>query len=50
MATNILAFAIGCAAAALLFSRLGALCFVVPPVVAGVSLLVRLMVPARPAA
>ncbi|BAM88568.1 conserved membrane hypothetical protein [Bradyrhizobium oligotrophicum S58] len=49
MAVNVLAFALGCGAAALLFTRLGSWCFVVPPIVAALALAVRLAgpVPAR---
>jgi uncharacterized membrane protein YoaK (UPF0700 family) len=42
MSITILVFAIGCAAAALLFSRVGVECFVVPPVVGSLQLLVLL--------
>jgi uncharacterized membrane protein YoaK (UPF0700 family) len=42
MSTNVVVFAIGCAAAALLYARFGVWCFVVPPVVALASLIVRL--------
>jgi len=41
MSTNIIVFAIGCGAAALLFTRIGVWCFVVPPVLAALSLIVR---------
>jgi uncharacterized membrane protein YoaK (UPF0700 family) len=43
MSTNLLVFAIGCGAAALSYSRLGVWCFVVPPVVGMLSLVVRLV-------
>src|SRR5271166_5991727 len=43
MSTNIIVFAIGCGAAALLFTRLGVWCFVVPPVLAALALIVRLV-------
>jgi uncharacterized membrane protein YoaK (UPF0700 family) len=43
MSTNILIFAIGCGAAALLFSRVGVKCFVVPPIVGSLQLIVRLI-------
>jgi uncharacterized membrane protein YoaK (UPF0700 family) len=43
MSTNILVFAFGCAAAALLFSRFGVWCFVIPPVVALLSIMVNLI-------
>jgi uncharacterized membrane protein YoaK (UPF0700 family) len=42
MSTNIVVFAIGCGAAALLFMRFGVWCFVVPPVLAVFSLILRL--------
>ena len=42
MSTNIVAFALGCGAAALLFVRFGVWCFVVPPVLAVLSLALRL--------
>jgi uncharacterized membrane protein YoaK (UPF0700 family) len=42
MSTNILIFAIGCGAAALLCSRVGVQCFVVPPIVGGLQLITRL--------
>src|SRR5579862_6731466 len=45
MATNVVVFAIGCAAAALLYARLSVWCFVVPPVAALLSLIVRLSEP-----
>jgi len=41
MSTNVLAFALGCAAAALLYARFGVWCFLVPPVLAAASLCVR---------
>jgi uncharacterized membrane protein YoaK (UPF0700 family) len=47
MSTNILVFAIGCGAAALLYSRLGVWCFVVPPFLGISSLIVRLVGPAK---
>jgi uncharacterized membrane protein YoaK (UPF0700 family) len=43
MSTNLLVFAIGCGAAALSYSRLGVWCFVVPPAVGMLSLVVRLV-------
>jgi len=43
MSTNVIVFAIGCGAAALLYARLGVWCFVVPPVVAAASLIIRLI-------
>jgi uncharacterized membrane protein YoaK (UPF0700 family) len=42
MSTNILIFAIGCGAAALLYSRVGVKCFLVPPIVGSLQLIVRL--------
>jgi uncharacterized membrane protein YoaK (UPF0700 family) len=47
MAVNVLVFATGCGAAALLYARFGVWCFVVPPVVAILSLIVRLTQPAE---
>jgi uncharacterized membrane protein YoaK (UPF0700 family) len=41
MSTNILAFAAGCAAAALLYARFGVWCFLAPPILAAISLCVR---------
>ena len=38
MSTNILIFAVGCGAAALLYSRVGVKCFVVPPIVGSLQL------------
>jgi hypothetical protein len=43
MSTNILIFAIGCGAAALLYSRIGVRCFMVPPLVGSLQLIVRLI-------
>ena len=43
MATNVVVFAVGCGAAALLFMRLSVWCFVVPPVLAVMSLSIRLI-------
>jgi uncharacterized membrane protein YoaK (UPF0700 family) len=48
MAINVLAFALGCGVAALLFVRLGSWCFVVPPIVAALALVVRLAGPQSP--
>jgi len=45
MATNVVVFAIGCAAAALLFSRFSVWCFAVPPLVGALSLIIRLIEP-----
>jgi uncharacterized membrane protein YoaK (UPF0700 family) len=42
MSTNILFFAVGCGAAALLYSRVGVLCFLAPPIVGSLQLVVRL--------
>jgi uncharacterized membrane protein YoaK (UPF0700 family) len=42
MAINIVIFAIGCAAAALFYARFGVWCFVAPPLVAVVALILRL--------
>ncbi len=45
MATNVVIFALGCGAAALLYARFGVWCFVVPPAVAALSLVIRLVEP-----
>jgi uncharacterized membrane protein YoaK (UPF0700 family) len=45
MSINVVVFAIGCGAAALLYARFGVWCFVVPPVVALASLIIRLTEP-----
>jgi uncharacterized membrane protein YoaK (UPF0700 family) len=42
MSVNVLVFAVGCGAAALLFMRLGVWRFVLPPIAAGLSLAVRI--------
>jgi uncharacterized membrane protein YoaK (UPF0700 family) len=42
MSINIVVFAAGCAAAALLYARVGVWCFVVPPVLGTASLFLRL--------
>ncbi|KIU43343.1 MULTISPECIES: YoaK family protein [Bradyrhizobium] len=42
MSTNIVAFALGCASAALLYARFGVWCFVLPPALACVSLFLRM--------
>src|ERR1700746_3912714 len=47
MSTNILVFACGCGAAALFFARFGVWCFVLPPIVAMLSLIVRLLEPPK---
>ena len=49
MSTNILVFAIGCGAAALLYARFNVWCFVLPPIVAILSLIVRLAGPSKTA-
>jgi uncharacterized membrane protein YoaK (UPF0700 family) len=43
MSTNILVFAIGCGTAALLYAKFGVWCFLVPPILGGLSLIVRLL-------
>jgi uncharacterized membrane protein YoaK (UPF0700 family) len=43
MSTNILFFAIGCGAAALLYSHVGVNCFLVPPIVGSLQLIIRLI-------
>jgi uncharacterized membrane protein YoaK (UPF0700 family) len=48
MSTTIALFAVGCGAAALLYSLFGVKCFLVPPIVGALQLIVRLMV-VRPA-
>jgi uncharacterized membrane protein YoaK (UPF0700 family) len=40
MSLNILVFAVGCGAAALLYSRIGMKCFLVPPIVGALQLIV----------
>jgi uncharacterized membrane protein YoaK (UPF0700 family) len=42
MSTNIAVFAAGCAAAALLYARIGVWCFVVPPVLSFAALFLRM--------
>jgi len=42
MSTEIIVFAVGCCGAALLLTRLGVWCFVVPPLLGALSLIVRL--------
>jgi uncharacterized membrane protein YoaK (UPF0700 family) len=49
LSTNILTFAVGCGAAALLYSRVGVHCFVVPPIVGGLQLITRLSGRLQPA-
>jgi uncharacterized membrane protein YoaK (UPF0700 family) len=46
MSVNVLVFALGCGAAALLFMRFEMWCFVVPPIVVGLSLAARIAEPA----
>lgn len=46
MSVNVLVFALGCGIAALLFVHVGVWCFALPPVLAGASLLVRIVGPA----
>lgn len=48
MSTNIFAFALGCAAAALLYAKFGVWCFVVPPVLAAISVTLRASIDAKP--
>jgi uncharacterized membrane protein YoaK (UPF0700 family) len=45
MSTNVVVFAIGCGAAALLYARYGVWCFLVPPLLGAISLLTRLLEP-----
>jgi uncharacterized membrane protein YoaK (UPF0700 family) len=45
MSINVVVFATGCGVAALLYARFGVGCFIVPPMVAIVSLILRLMEP-----
>jgi len=42
MSINILVFAIGCGGAALLYTQFGTWCFLLPPILASLSLIVRL--------
>ena len=46
MFVNVLVFALGCGAAALLFMRFGVWCFALPPILGGLSLAVRVAKPA----
>ena len=46
MSVNVLAFALGCGIAALLFTHFGVWCFALPPLLAGTSLIVRVTGPA----
>ena len=48
MSRSMLCFAIGCGAAALLYNRVGIKCFVVPPIVGSLLLIVRLIGRSRP--
>lgn len=45
MSKNVIVFAVGCAAAALLYAHYNIWCFVVPPLLGGLSLLARLQDP-----
>ncbi|WP_377831236.1 YoaK family protein (plasmid) [Bradyrhizobium lupini] len=45
MSKNVIVFAVGCAAAALLYAHYNVWCFLVPPLLAGLSLLARLAEP-----
>jgi uncharacterized membrane protein YoaK (UPF0700 family) len=47
MSVTVVVFALGCGAAALLFMRLEMWCFVLPPILAGLSLAVRIAEPAE---
>ena len=47
MATNIIVFAIGCGVAALLYTHLNVWCFVVPPVLGALALILRIAEPAK---
>ena len=47
MSTNIVVFASGCGIAALLYARFSVWCFVLPPIVAVLSLVIRLLEPAK---
>lgn len=47
MSKNVIIFAVGCAAAALLYAHYNVWCFVVPPILGGLSLLARLTEPTR---
>jgi hypothetical protein len=46
MSVYVLVFALGCGAAALLFMRFKMWCFVLPPIVVGLSLAARIAEPA----
>jgi len=43
MSTNVLVFATGCGAAALLYARFGIWCFVLPPIIGFFSIIIRLL-------
>jgi uncharacterized membrane protein YoaK (UPF0700 family) len=45
MSKNVIVFAVGCAAAALLYAHYNVWCFLLPPLLAGLSLLARLTEP-----
>nr|WP_035691998.1 YoaK family protein [Bradyrhizobium elkanii] len=47
MTRSVIVFAVGCGAAALLYARYGVWCFVVPPGLAAISLLLRLASPIK---
>jgi uncharacterized membrane protein YoaK (UPF0700 family) len=47
MSKNVIVFAVGCAAAALLYAHYNVWCFLVPPLLAGLSLHARLTGPTR---
>jgi uncharacterized membrane protein YoaK (UPF0700 family) len=47
MSGNVIVFAVGCGAAAVLYARYGVWCFAVPPLLAAVSLLSRLAEPTK---
>ncbi|MGY8661392.1 YoaK family protein [Bradyrhizobium sp. UFLA05-109] len=46
MGMNVLVFALGCGAAALLFMQFGVWCFVIPPILAALCLIARVAAPA----
>jgi hypothetical protein len=43
MSANVLLFAVGCGSAALAYSLVGVKCFVLPPIVGSLHLIIRLM-------
>ena len=47
MGMNVLVFALGCGAAALLFMQVDVMCFVIPPILTGLSLIARIAAPAE---